>query len=286
MDAKHREMAMFKRALYALAIGLGLAGAVSAQSVDAIKARGTLLVGVEAKNPPAVYREGNEIVGFDVDVAKYVADRMGVKLELVDTDWEGILPALNAGKFDTIFSSMSITKDRLAKVNYSNPYNVGSMTFLVYANSGIKTAKDMAGKKLGVGIGSHYIEAIDAYNTKLQAEGLSPIEMVTYNSLTDVLTDMGNKRIDAAIERAVAFHLWERKTGQDKAKYVIISDLSDIITTSNVYGAAVPKANDSLLAFINDTIKEMRENGKLAELQTKWLGGTQDIPATIPDNIP
>ncbi|MDR3475539.1 MAG: transporter substrate-binding domain-containing protein [Devosia sp.] len=277
---------MLKSLLLAMVASVALMGAARAGTVDEIKARGSLIVGVEAKNPPGVYRDGNDIVGYDVDIAKYVADKLGVKLQLVDTDWDGILPALNAGKFDAIFSSMSITKDRLSKVNFSNPYNSGSMSFLVYADSDIKTAHDMAGKKLGVAIGSFYVKPIDAYSQKLQAQSLQPIETDTYNSLPDVLTDLMNKRIDAAIERPVTFRLWEKQTGQDPSKFRIIPDLTDIIATANVHGAAVPKTNDSLLALINTTLDEMRSNGKLQELQAKWLGGPVDVPATIPDNIP
>lgn len=261
-------------------------GVASAGTLEQIKERGTLLVGVEAKNPPAVYRSGNEIVGFDVDVATYVAGKLGVKIEFVDTAWSGILPALVADKFDTIISSMSVTKDRLAKVNYSNPYNVGPLTFLVYSDSGIKTARDMAGKRLGVAIGAHYIGTIEAYNKKLQAQGLEPIKMQTYDSLVDVLADLRNKRVDAAIERTVTFKLWQKETKQEESKYFNITDLSEIISTSNVYGAAVPKGNDGLLNFINQAIADMKADGKLQEAQIKWLGGPRDVPATIPDNIP
>ena len=277
---------MKRRLFLSFAFAACLTSGAFASTLAEIKARGTLLVGVEAKNPPAVYRDGDNIVGYDVDVAKYVADKLGVKIEFVDTEWSGILPALIANKFDTIFSSMSITKDRLAKVNYSNPYNTGSMTFLVFADSSINSAHDMAGKRLGVAIGSHYVSEIEEYNKKLQAQGLQPITMQTYNSLVDVLTDMANKRVDAAIERPVTFHMWEKETNQDEAKYRIIPDLSEIISTSNVYGAAVPKGNDELLKFINTTVAEMQANGKIKELQTKWLGGAQDVPATIPANIP
>lgn len=277
---------MIRRILYAIAVGAVLIGAASAGTLDQIKARGTLLVGVEAKNPPAVYRVGNEIVGFEVDVATYVAEKLGVELQLVDTAWSGILPALMADKFDTIISSMSVTKARLEKVNYSNPYNVGPMNFLVYSDSGINTAGDMAGKTLGVPIGSHYVKSIEEYNKKVEAQGQQPIKIQTYDSLVDVLTDLGNKRVDAAIERAVTFRLWQKNTNQQEGKFRIIPDLTEIIDTSNVYGAAVPKGNDSLLEFINATILEMRQNGKLKELHLKWLGQEQDVPLTIPDNIP
>ncbi len=286
MDARHREITMFKKALFALAVGIGLAGSVSAQSVDDIKARGTLLVGVEAKNPPGVYRDGDAIVGYDVDVATYIANKLGVKVEFVDTDWSGILPALTAGKFDTVISTMSITTDRLKKVNYSNPYNVGTFNLLVHADSGITDVKGMAGKKLGVAIGSNYIPAFEAYNAAQVAAGAAPIELVTYNSLPDALTDLGNKRMDAAIAQAVTFRVWEKQTSQDPASFTLIPDLTDIIKTTNVVGAAAPKDNPTLLAFINDTIAEMEANGKLNEMMTKWYGGTENIPATIPANIP
>lgn len=277
---------MKRRLFLSAAFAACFATGAFASTLAEIKARGTLLVGVEAKNPPGVYRDGNDIVGYDVDVAKYIADKMGVKVEFVDTDWDGILPALIANKFDTVISTMSITTDRLKKVNYSNPYNMGSFTFLVNSDSGIKVAKDMSGKKLAVAIGSNYIPAFEAYNKKLQAAGSAPIELQTYNSLPDALTDFGNKRVDAAIAQAVTFRGWEKATGLDPAKYQIIPDLTDIITATNVMGAAVPKGNDTLLAFINDTIKEMRGNGKMNEFTTKWYGAPIDVPATIPATIP
>lgn len=277
---------MIKTALKAFAVTIGLTSALTAGTIDEIKERGVFLVGAEAKNPPAVYRVDNEIVGYDVDIAKYVADKLGVKLEIVDTAWSGILPALVADKFDAIFSSMSITNARLEKVNYSNPYNTGAMTFLVYADSGIVTAADMSGKTLGVAIGAHYIPAFEAYNAQLEAAGKAPIKLQTYDSLSDVLADLQNKRVDAAVERTVTFGLWQERTKQDPANFHNITDLTEIIKTSNVYGAAVPKDNDELLNFINETITEMRENGKLEELQIKWLGAPKDVPLTIPANIP
>lgn len=277
---------MFRLALSAIAIGMSLVGVSHAGTLAEIKARGTFRVGVEAKNPPGVFRQGNTIVGYDVDIAKYVADKIGVKIEYVDTEWSGILPALIADKFDAIFSSMTISKARLEKVNFSIPYNFGAMGLLVDGNSSIKTARDMSGKRLGIAIGSFYVKPIEEFNKKLRAEGLAPIETPTYDSLVDVLTDLQNKRIDAAIERPVTFRLWQKNTNQAKDRFRFIQDLTEIMTTVNAHGAAVAKGNDELLAFINTTITELHANGKLTELQNKWLDGAFDVPLAIPRDIP
>ena len=277
---------MIRRAFLAIAIGLGLMGAAYAGTLEEIKARGTLIVGVEAKNPPGVFRQGNEIVGYDVDIAKYIAERMGVQIQFVDTEWSGILPALIAGKFDVIISSMTISNARLEKADYSIPYNYGAMGFLVNSDSGIQVARDMSGKRLGVAIGSFYVKPLEEFNKKLVAEGKPEIQLTTYDSLVDVLTDLQNGRIDAAIERPVTFKLWQKNTSQPDGKYLFIQDLTEIIQAVNVHGAATVKGNDTLREFINECIRELHENGKLAEFQNKWLDGSFDVPLEIPAVLP
>lgn len=258
----------------------------SAATVDEIKARGTLIVGAEAVVPPFVYREGNAIVGFEADVAAHVADKLGVKLEILDTSWSGLLPALIVGKLDTVMSGMTITKERLNKVDFSAPYTIAKQGVLVRADSSINAARDLAGKRLGYPIGSPDFQNLKDYSQQLQSEGLQPIEIPLYESPADILADLKNRRLDAAMSKIVTLRLQLKTLPEGEFRIVPLSDIEQINRFTNVSGAAVAKGNESLLTFINETLQEMRDSGKLNELHMKWLGGSMDVPATIPDNIP
>ena len=96
--------------------------AASATTLDDIKKRGELVIGLEAQYTPYEFFKDGEIIGYDVDILNKIANKLGVKLDLVDTEWNGIIPALLARKFDAILSGMTITKERAVKLNFSMPY--------------------------------------------------------------------------------------------------------------------------------------------------------------------
>lgn len=139
-----------------LALGLASAAAVparaeatsqdvaAASTVEVIKKRGTLQVGLSTFVPWAFRNKQGEIIGFEVDVAKKLAEDLGVKLELVPTAWDGIIPALIAGKFDTIIGGMSPTTKRNLTVNFSIPYSTSGMGFAASKDlaKGLKTLAD------------------------------------------------------------------------------------------------------------------------------------------------
>src|SRR5210317_371249 len=105
---------------------------VMADTLDEVKERGTLRVGMEPGYMPfELTNQKGEIIGFDVDMAKRMAKAMDVKLELVSTAWDGIIPALLTNKFDIIMSGMTVTQGRNLKVNFANPYIVVGQTILV-----------------------------------------------------------------------------------------------------------------------------------------------------------
>src|SRR5580658_8172446 len=139
-----------------------------ADTLDEVKKRGTLIVGMEVAYVPYEFFKDGVIVGYDPDIIAEAMPKLGVKAQLIDTAWNGIIPALYAGKFDCIISAMTITAERARKVLFSMPYADASNVILLRADEGrIKTASDLSGKTIGVQLGSAAAGIIKVYETKL-----------------------------------------------------------------------------------------------------------------------
>ena len=139
----------------AVLLGLATAQKAHADTLDEVKKRGTLIVGTEAAYVPYEFFKDGKIIGYDPDIIDHIVGKLGVKAQIVDTAWNGIIPALYAKKFDVIISAMTITKERADKVLFSMPYADASNVILLRANEDrIKSATDLSGKIIGVQIGS------------------------------------------------------------------------------------------------------------------------------------
>src|SRR5690606_27445176 len=135
-------------------------GAHAADLIDTVKERGTLIVGVEGTYPPFNYvdTKTGELDGFDIDVAKLIADKLGVKAQFVKTEWSAILAGLSSGKFDVIINQVGITPERKQTFDFSVPYVASSPQLILRKNddAGYTSFADLKGKKLGVSQGSNY----------------------------------------------------------------------------------------------------------------------------------
>ena len=181
----------------------GLAGtrAARADTLDEVKKRGTLVVGMEAAYVPYEFFKDGKIIGYDPDIIEYFVGKLGVKAQLVDTAWNGIIPALYAKKFDVIVSAMTITKERAEKVLFSMPYADASNVILLRAGEDrIKVADDLSGKIIGVQIGSAAAGIIKTFETKLKDTGKPGYSDVKqYEHYPEAYQDLLNKRIDAVV---------------------------------------------------------------------------------------
>ena len=115
----------------AVSLFLSLTGAVRADTLDDIKKRGEMVIGLEAAYVPYESIKDGKIIGFDCDIGQHFADKLGVKVKFVDTEWSGIIPALYTKKFDAILSGMTITGERAQKVLFSQPYAEASNMVLI-----------------------------------------------------------------------------------------------------------------------------------------------------------
>ena len=143
-----------------LALFAGLGGqAHAADDLQKIKDAGTIKVGLEGTYPPFNFQdESGKLAGFEVDFATALAKELGVKVSFQPTKWDGILASLESGRIDVVINQVTISDERKKKYDFSAPYTVSGIQALTRKNDAdsVKTAADLAGKKVGVGLGTNY----------------------------------------------------------------------------------------------------------------------------------
>jgi polar amino acid transport system substrate-binding protein len=253
-----------------------------ADALGDAKKRGSLMIGTEAAYVPYEFFKEGKIVGYDVDIADALLAPIGIKSQFIDTAWNGIIPALYAGKFDCIISGMTMTKERAEKVLFTQPYADASLMVLLRSDeSRIKTAEDLAGKTLGVQLGSAAAGIIKDFEKKLTAAGKPGYaDVKQYEHYPEAYQDLLNKRTDAVINsRSTLMVLMHDAPG----KFKMISGISDIPA---YYGMAFRKEDVALRDFFNDGLAAMKKDGSLTKLQEKWFGTAMETPEKVPEVLP
>src|SRR5258708_1079132 len=273
---------VWKAGLCAVMVVVVSASVTWADVMDDIRKRGEMVVGMEVDNQPYEYFKDGEIIGYDVDLAKKLADKLGIKVKFVDTEWSGIIPSLLAKKFDLIFSGMTITGERAQKVNFSMPYAEATNVILVRADdNSIKTAEDIAGKRVGAQLSSAGDKVAKDYEEKLKKMGKPGYtDYKLYDHVPEAYVDLSNKRIDAVVN---SLSLLIVLVDEQKGKYKLVSGIQDI---KPYFGVALRKDDTDFLKIINEQFAAMKASGELAALQATWFGGTMDTPNEIPATLP
>lgn len=227
-----------------------------AGALAAIQEKGMITIGIEGAFPPFNYfDENNELIGFDVDIATEIADRMGVKPEFIPTPWDTIIGGLQAKKYDVIISSVAPTEERKAKVDFTDSYYTTGVQLFTTEDSEIKEIEDVKGKVIGVATGTTFAE---------EAESLGA-EAKFYDS--DLLTfqDLSNGRIDAVItdkavgNRIILEHNYPFKT------------VGALLYTEQP-GITLNKNQEDLKEELNKVLSEMKVDGTYEEISHEWFG--------------
>lgn len=238
----------------------GPAAAEQESLLQTIKDRGALRVGLEGTYPPFNYQnEDGELVGFEVDFARALADRLGVKAEFVPTKWDGMLAGLETARFDVVINQVTITPERRRKYDFSEPYTVSGMQIIVRRDmqDEIDSPQDLAGRRVGVGLGTNYEQWLN--------ENVPQAQVETYQDDPSKLQDLRVGRIDAVInDKLMVGFLMEKSDGR-------IVAAGEPFATQRI-GVALRKGNPRLLEAINQAIAELRDSGRLAEISKKWFG--------------
>ncbi|WP_457577208.1 transporter substrate-binding domain-containing protein [Desulfomarina sp.] len=247
----------------ALAVLTFTAGSVYAvDTLAEIQKRGVLKVGMEPGYMPfELTNQKGEIIGFDVDMAKRVAKAMGVKLELVSTAWDGIIPALLTGKFDMIMSGMTLTQERNMTINFATPYILIGQTILLKKELAgeVKSYKDLNNAK--------YTVASKLGTTGEQATKrmISKAKYISYETEQEGVIELVNGKIDAFIYdmpfNAIAF------SQKGKGKIVHL----DQPFTKEPLAWGIRKADPDFLNWLNNFMNQIKYDGVYDKIYKKWF---------------
>lgn len=221
-----------------------------------------IIIGLDDQFPPMGFRdENNEIVGFDIDLAKAASEKMGVDVEFQPIDWDSKELELNSGKIDLIWNGFSITDERKETMDFTEPYLDNKMIIIVNEGSDIKTKADLAGKNVGIQDGSSAVDAVEKDDIHNEFSS-----MPTYDTNILALSDLEVGRIDAVVADQVVVKYYLSQN-PDK-KFVILDDDFG----SEVYGVAAKKGNTELINKLQTAFDELSEDGTSAEISKKWFG--------------
>jgi len=213
----------------------------------------------------------NQIVGFDIDIAKTLAEKLGFKLQIMESDFNGLIPALQANRADFVMAGMTPTPERQKNVDFSIIYYEAKDTIVAAKGSNLKQPQDLSGKKVGVQLGT-----IQEQNAKKISEKVTGIQLKQLNKVPEVVQEIKSRRIDAAIvEDTVA-------KGFAQAN----PDLEfNVIPSEEVSGSAIafPK-NSTLVEPFNKVLQQMKDDGTLKKLINKWF--SQNIITDTKSSIP
>ena len=209
---------------------------------------------------PFQFEQDSKIVGFDVDLVDLVAKELGVKQEIVDTPFEGIQSGedLNARKCDIAAAAMTITDERAAKIDFSDPYFDANQALLVEKGSGIKSFEDLDGQTLGVQSGT---------TGKMYAEENAPegVELKDYEDLALELSSVKSGQIPAAINDIPVLLDYVKKNPE--------LEVAAQFETGEQYGFGMKKGTSTeLRTVVNDVLAKAKQDGTYDQLYEKWFG--------------
>ena len=248
-------------AIVLISIGCSEKTSSEDNSLQTIKDAGKLVLGLDDTFAPMGFRDGSgEIVGFDIDLAKEVASRMGVELEIKPIDWSSSILSLNKGDIDVLWNGVTINESRKEQINFSKPYLNNRLIIVKPKDrNDINSKEDLAGKVLGVQVGSND-EALQSDPISKEAK-----EIRKYDVNVNAFLDLKAKRIDAVIIDEVAAQYY---ISEEKVDFVVVENSP---LTEEFYGIGFRKSDGELLAEVDRILDEMKADGKAAEISQKWF---------------
>jgi polar amino acid transport system substrate-binding protein len=242
-----------------MAAVLALTGICLATGAQAATAPKEVTVATDATWPPMEMMDANkQIVGFDIDFMNAVAKEAGFKVVFKNTAWDGIFAGVEAGQYDAVLSSVTITEERKAKYDFSAPYiNAGQVLIVPKTEKAVKIS-DLKGKKIGAQIGT---------TGAIEVKKVAGVELKTYDEVGLAFEDMAAGRIVGVVcdEPTAIIYALQKKEYNTKFKIV------GKPFTKEAYGIVVKKGNKDLVALINKGIDAVKKKKIDQQLKKKWL---------------
>ncbi len=218
-----------------------------------------LQVGAYPSNPPWEFKDaGGQFEGFEVDVVKGVAKRLGDTATFVDTGFQALFAGTSSGRIDMAISSITVTPDRLKSQAFSQPYYDSDGAVLTKADSPIATIEDIKGKTIGVIAAS----SGEAY-AKSHAATLGIADLKSYQTQDNLMLDVRNGRIDGGLGEVAGFQYALSKSPGLK--------IAARIPTGERF-AIMMKKGSPLVGPVNDAVSAMKQDGTLAKIHQTWFG--------------
>ena len=217
-------------------------------------AGGTLVMATNAEFPPYEYYEDGDIVGIDVEIAKAIAAKLGMELQIEDMAFDAIIPAVTSGKADFGAAGMTVTEERQRSVEFTDTYANSNQDAIVKEDSDITGSDALAGKIIGVQLGT----TGDALATEIKDatverynKGLEAVQSLTQGKIDAVVIDQATA--EAFVKKTEGIKILEEKMSEEE------------------YAIAIKKGNMELVEKMNEAIKELKEEGKIDEIVAKYM---------------
>ena len=263
---------LFISAVLAITLVVGITGCASSNKqannagsqasnknlLETIKSNGKIRIGTEGTYAPFTFHDANgNLTGFDVDIANEVANRLGVKVEFIETKWDGMFAGLDAKRFDAVANEVSIRPDRQEKYDFSTPYIVSKAVLIVREdNQDIKKFEDLKGKKSAQSLTSNLGDIAKKYGANIvQGDG--------FNQAIDLLT---SKRVDATINDNLSF--LDFKKQKPDAPIKIVANYDNAQESAMLFN----KGNKELVDAVNKALADMKQDGTYLKISNKWFG--------------
>lgn len=220
--------------------------------------KGKLTIGLEGTYSPYSYRKNNKLTGFEVDLGKAVAKKMGLKANFVPTKWDSLIAGLGSGKYDVVMNNITQTPERAKQYNFSTPYIKSRFALIVPTNSKIKNLKEIKGKKIVAGTGTNNANIVKKYQGNLTPNG-------DFSSSLDMVKQ---GRAAGTVNSREAWYAYSKKNSTKGLKMIDVSSEQKPAKISALFN----KKDSAIQSSYNKALRQLQQDGTVKRLSEKYFG--------------